>query len=170
MNSQLYEDELRSGLAAAIEKLKRIDGFALYGFNIWTDPDDGVSEFSAETRRNSDQFVKETREWQASEAQNLRAGGRDDLADLIAKPIVRTDNPADFEYRGLVRIEHSDWEPSMDDVDRWDMVEEVLTRLRDEAVALIGRSVNVEPGAEVSIGTRNDWYDRPVPVVQQRGG
>lgn len=38
MEVERYENELRKGLYEAIERLKQINGFALYSFNICTDP------------------------------------------------------------------------------------------------------------------------------------
>lgn len=168
MNIARYENELRQGMTEAVGKLNQIHGFVLHAFNIWTDPQVGVSEFSADTKRNSDNYVREMREWQFTEVQKLRAEGRDKLADLVARPFIRSDNPADFEHRGIVRIKHADWDLEMTGDGGWDVVEEVLTRLRDEAAVLIGQRLSVEPDAEVSIGTRTDWRDRPVPVTSAR--
>lgn len=55
-----------------------------------------------------------------------------------------------------------------DATEGWDVVEPVLTRLRDEAARPIGQRLAIEPDAEVSIGTRKDWYDRAVPIVRGR--
>src|SRR5215218_2444109 len=148
-----YGSELRRGLAEAVEKLSRIDGFALYAFNVWTDPHAGVTEFSAETRRHSDRFAREFRQWQEAEVERLRAAGRHDLAELLARPRTRTDNPADFEHRGIVRITHANWDRVIAGRDPWDVVEPALARLRGEAAALIARTLPTDPDAEVSIGT-----------------
>jgi hypothetical protein len=162
-----YESELRRGLPEAVEKLSRIDGFVLYAFNVWTDPRAGVTEFSAETRGNSDRFVREFRQWQQAEVRRLRAAGRHDLAGLLALPRARTDNPADFEHRGIVRITHSDWDKVVAGLDAWDVVEQALARLRGEAAALIARTLPADPDAEVSIGTRKDWHDRPLRLREK---
>lgn len=166
MEASTYENELRRGLTEAIGMLTQINGFVLHSFNIWTDPEAGVSAFSADTRSNSERFVREAAEWQDQEARKLRAAGRHKLAKLIEQPRSRTDNPADFEYRNIVRIEHSNWEHVMANVEnRWDVVEPVLMRLRDAAAQLINRTLRVEPDAQVSIGTREDWYDRSIPIL-----
>jgi hypothetical protein len=162
-----YERELRRGLTEAIAKLRQIDGFVLHSFNIWTDPAAGVSAFSADTRRNSDRFVRKTNAWQRAEAKRLRSRGDLELADLADRPLTRTDNPADFEYRSIIKIEHSCWQRLLLRLRGWDLVEDVLMRLRDEAAILIAQSLSTEPDAEVSIGTRHDWYDRPIPIPKQ---
>lgn len=86
------------------------------------------------------------------------------------QPYARNNNPADFEYRNIVEIEHKDWRRLIADTDGWDLVEDVLMRLRSDAAILIAQSLSTEPDAEVSIGTRRDWYDRPIPIPQRSAG
>ena len=168
MSIEQYEREVNEGLKQALRTLKRIDGFVLYSLNIWTDPAAGVTSFSADTRENSGRFVKDQMTWQAEEAKRLRSLGDHELADLIDRPRSRTDNPADFEYRDIVRIEHVDWHKVVADAkDIWDAVEMVLSRTRNNAANMIPRILSTEPDAEVSIGTRRDWYDNSVPIVQK---
>ena len=167
MDNKRYEDELRAGMAQAIAKLAQVEGFVLYAFNVITDPDTGVSAFSADTRANSDRVVAQMRDWQQRMVAKLEAIGRQAWIAEVSRPYPRNDNPADFEFRNIVIIEHADWQQMVAGGGGWDLVEQTLMGICDEAVDLIPRYLAVDPDAEVSIGTRRDWHDRPTPIIKR---
>jgi hypothetical protein len=164
MDARSYEEELRQGLEEAINRLAEIEKFSLYTFNIWTDLDAGVIEFSADTRDNSERVVRAMQVWQEEMANKLQRMGRPHWANSVSRPYSRNQNPAEFAYKGIVRLEHTAWSSNPVNMQLWDVVEKVLLRLRDRAVATISSRLEIEPDAEVSIGTRHSWYDSPVPI------
>jgi len=167
MDAALFEKEVRQGLENAVIKLSQIDGFVLHGFNIGTEPAAGVTEFSADTRSNSDQVVRQMREWQRKTAKRMDAIGRASWKKALLRPCVRNDNPADFKFYGIVRVTHTQWYQTAAESDAWDRIEAVLMRLRYDAALLIGERLKVEPDAEVTISTRTDCCDRPLPIAAQ---
>lgn len=164
MNVELYEHEMRQGLIDAIDQLARIDGLVIHAFNAWTDPSSGISEFSADTRDNSDRVVRQMQEWQEATAKTLDQIGRPTWKAAVLRPCLRNDNPAEFKYRGVVRLQHEAWNNEMDE-NRWPLIQPILVRIRDEAVELIRGRLKCETDAQVSIGTERDWNDLPRLVM-----
>lgn len=161
MDTLTYQRELADLLNKAIDLAEKLEEFELYSLNVWTDVQAGASAISLDTYEHSQRAVAELKDYFSKQAAEAREQGDMEMASLMERPILRNDNPADFKFREFVEFEHPDWQATSRD---WDDIEQVLRVMRDQAVITCRRQLPYHPDAEVSIGTRRDWYDLPVKI------
>ncbi|MGI4787224.1 MAG: hypothetical protein ACRYFS_00090 [Janthinobacterium lividum] len=166
-NQQQYLDEITALLAQAKSNLEaQAPEAVVYTLNIWTDPESAASAVSFDTKESSDNKIAFQNRQAASRRERLVASGNIEGAARWKDQEGRICNPADFALPNIAECTHSSmpigWEEESEGK-RWDILEPALLEVREMAKRAFS-DLQLDPLAELSVNSRQDWYDHPCHI------
>lgn len=165
IDSEHYLREMAQLVREAVSKWQERAGRPpVYAVSIWTDPAVATSAVSIETRRNSDEHVRQKNDYSRAQRELCLHDGDLEMAALFDRIAVRNCNTADFEFPMFVMVKHNSFDIKWGRTSRcWRRLEPLLLRVRDAAIPAFAEVI-AEEDAELSVNTSHEWYDHVVPL------
>lgn len=166
-NRQQYLDEIALLLAQAKSNLNvQAPEAVVCTLNIWTDPGSAASAVSFDTKESSDKMIAFQNRQAASRRERLIASGNIEGAARWKDQEGRVCNPADFAFPNIAECTHGSmpigWEEESEGK-CWDILEPALLEVREMAQGAFS-DLRLDTMAELSVNSRQDWYDYPCSI------
>ena len=163
-NKALYQQEMNSLIDVAFKRINREKPkFRIYTISIWTDPNAAASSISFDSKDNSLGNVQKSNEWNKKYYDEYLAEGDLKQAELFRlNEGTRQGNPADFELKDFEEISNKsfprNWETKTGGK-CWKELQPALIQIGNYAFNK-SKNLNLEEGFELSINSKEDWYDK----------
>ena len=175
IEERLYLEEMDRLLAEAKRKLlAKSPDTEVYTISIWTDPNGAVSAVNFDTLDNSVEKVRQSNKWKKSYYDEYMAQGDEESAGLFRPFEGRNQNPADFRFSKIAKVEHRSFagedRPILIaggdkpvDSPVWPVLESLLQTVQERARALY-RDLLLHPEARIAVNSPASWYDYEMPM------
>ena len=156
-----YIAEMKGMVDAAIQKIAQENAtFEIYTASIWTDANAAASVINFDSKRNSDEKVSRSSEFNKEQFAYWINRGDLVMAELFNQVTDRNCNPADFELRDFMTIENSsvphNWEIKTNG-NCWSQLEPALMEVGEYAFQKM-RTLNINVDFELGVNGKLDWY------------
>ena len=156
-----YQAEMAGLLQTAASTLQRDHPRAVVrAVSVWTDPGAAASAVSIDTAAHAASALQRLAAMRDQLRRKAEAGGQEEVAALLATPVTRSENPAEFAFRNIALVNHEAFAPVYDPEETeelWAALAPALVDVRAEAVAVFS-DLPLEPDAELGINSPTSWY------------
>jgi hypothetical protein len=157
-----YLKEMTAMVDKAVQRLStEKHDFEIYSLSIWTDPSAKMSSINFDSKKNSDQKVAKSNEWNKKYYDKHIAQGDLEQAKLFEPIKTRNCNPADFELRDFEELSNASIPDNWEERTKgrcWDLLEPALKEVGEYTFDKI-RSQKIHVDFEMSVNGRQDWYE-----------
>lgn len=161
-NREQYLDEMQALIAQAKENIRaKAPGAVIFTLNVWTDPEAAASAVNLDTEESSARMIAFQNQRMAARRGRLLAAGDTEEAALWPDQEGRICNPADFAYSMVAECDHHSFSAGWEEAsggECWDILEPVLLEVGELARVKFA-DLPLHPEAELSVNSRDDWYN-----------